>query len=152
MITLLLLITSLSAYCQKAYTFSEAKLLGVETNKLDSLYKSACHTDTSLAVFGSQQDAFIESYTDFLRSLSRYMNENGCLWSETFKGFHKIYFSKEGRVIHYLYNYRTGFSLEKEEQFHVLLNQFILQYQFPLTAGEGFAQCGSVTFEPNNSN
>lgn len=144
-----ILFSSLHVFSQKALNFGDAKKLNIETNVLDSIYQNACHVDTNQAAFGNRQEAFQAAYQNMLNSLSKFMQENGCEWEIAFKGFHKIYFTKEGKIVYFLYSYKNGFDMEKEAKFNELLNQFIATYTFPLTAPNDLAQCGSVTYVAN---
>jgi hypothetical protein len=151
-ITLTILTTILIsglAYGQKAMTFNEAKANNIRTSYLDSVYLSGMHSDTSLAVFKSNQDEYIGAYQKLLQDLGKYLKANNFMWDKPTKGFNRIYFDKNGKIDYFLYNFRPNqLTIEQEKEFDELLNKFIMDYNFPLKAQTGFAQCSPVTYMP----
>lgn len=137
------------SYGQKAMTFNEAKENGISIAHLDSIYKSGIHADTTLAVFITNQDEYIVAYKKLLHDLGAFLKENDFLWENRTKGFNRIYFDKSGKIDFFLYNFRPDqLTAEQENRFKELLNEFITNYQFSLTANIGFAQCSPVTYTP----
>jgi len=128
-------------------TFRQAEENGVRTSKLDSIYPSGLDADSTKAVFWNKQDEFIKAYQETLQALGNYLKENKFSWNKQTRCFNRIYFSKDGKVDYFLYNFSKGeLTPEKEKQFDTLLNQFIKKYKFPLTAKTGFAQCSPVRY------
>lgn len=152
--TLLTILTTLTlsylSYGQKAMTFNEAKENNIRTSYLDSIYPNAIHyTDTSLAVFKTNQDVLLSAYQKLLQDLGKHLKANDFFWDKPTKGFNRIYFNKDGKIDYFLYNFRADqLTIEQEKKFGELLNKFIIDYQFPLTAKTGFAQCSPVTYMP----
>jgi hypothetical protein len=138
------------SFAQKAMTFNEAEQSGIKISTLDSLYKSALHNDSSLAVFKDNQNEFIAAYQDLIKGLSQYLNANNFSWIKDTRCFNRIYFNKTGKIDYFLYDFQAGqLTKEKEAQFDVLLNKFIDGYQFPLKAETDFAQCSPVKYQPS---
>lgn len=116
--------------------------------RLDSLYRSAIHVDSTQAVFQDQQ-RFIDAYARMLQELGTYLHAHDFEWPGPVRGFNRIYFNADGRVDHFLYSIRPGqISAEQEARFGELLGDFVKDYRFPLPAPERFAQCGSVVYQP----
>jgi hypothetical protein len=144
---LLFLTAVFGLFPQKAMTFRQAENSGLRVSKLDSLYPSGLHTDSSQSVFHKQQDEFIAAYQSMLQDLGKYLKANGFSWEKPTAGFNRIYFNGEGTIDYFLYNFRKGeITEEKEKQFDVLLNKYIKTYKFPLKAKSGFAQCSPVKY------
>jgi len=145
------LLISCWSYAQKAMTFGEAEEQHMPARQLDSIYKSGIHSDTSLAVFKTNQQEYIDAYQHLLKELGSYLQKNDFSWPQTTKGFNRIYFDKSGKIDYFLYNFRPGqLTSEQEKRFGELLGQFIATYRFPLSASVKFAQCSPVTYVPAN--
>ncbi len=143
-----LLISTLT-FSQKAYTFEQAKEKGIRITFLDSTYKSAIHSDTSLAVFKKNSATFIKCYERMLQELGEHLKANNYEWLKPTKGFNRIYFNKTGNIDYFLYNFKPNqISVENEIKFGELLGQFIMTYQFPLNPSSNFSQCSPVTYTP----
>jgi hypothetical protein len=135
------------SYGQKSLTFDEAKQQGLSMSHLDSIYASGIHSDTTLAVFNNNEDEYISSYRQLLQDLGQYLKINNFLWENQTKGFNRIYFDKTGKIDYFLYLFRPNQLTKKEEKrFGELLEEFIQEYRFLLTADKKFAQCSPVTY------
>lgn len=146
---LMLSVLSQNSYGQKAMTFGEAEENGISISHLDSIYKSGIHSDTTLAVFITNQDEYIVAYQKLLQDLGEFLKANDFLWENRTKGFNRIYFDKSGKIDFFLYNFRPDqLTDEQENRFKELLNKFITNYRFSLNANIGFAQCSPVTYMP----
>jgi len=124
---------------------------------LDSLYKSAVHSDTSLAVFKTdlEQKALIQAYYKLLQDFSKFLSEGNFTWDKQTKVFNKVYFNTDGSIDFFLYNFMymnvktdDQLSAEKQNEFNRLLNLFILDYKIPMTAKTKFSQCGPSLYKP----
>lgn len=147
--SILLTYLTFGIFAQKALTFSEAKKIGVTIPKLDSLYQNGIHSDPKLAVF-ADQDEFYEAYRNLLQNFGKYLTKNEFFWDKTTMCFNRIYFDKNGKIDYFLYNFRPNqISEKREEEFKRLLNNFIQDYMFPLSAKVNFAQCSPVNYQPN---
>jgi hypothetical protein len=138
-------------------TFQDAIKQGLTIQHLDSIYKSAVHVDTSQAVFKTEaeQNAVYESYVKMLQDFGIFLTANNFNWEKPTKCFNKIYFSSDGTIDYFLYCFTTSgikaesqLSQEKQAEFNRLLNLFIFNYKFPLTAKTKFAQCSPATYMP----
>lgn len=137
-----------------AITFQKAEKQGLTIGKLDSIYKSAVDTNPEKAVFISpeEQKKLISAYTTLLQDLGKYLHENNFKWENPTKCFNRIYFQPNGKIDYFLYNFiqKPGdlhpISDEKRAAFDELLNAFVKNYQFKLSAPVKFAQCSPVTY------
>ncbi|KEO75265.1 hypothetical protein [Anditalea andensis] len=151
-IYLLCIFLTLTGLCygQAAMTFDEALAKGINIEKLDKEYKSGIHSDTSLAVFKNVNE-YISAYQSMLQELGKHLQEKGFKWSKPTKCFNRIYFAENGEVDYFLFNfYQDEISIEQEEIFKNLLNDFIQEYRFPIREDEKFAQCSPVNYKPVN--
>jgi len=149
-LTILILTTmSYNGYGQKAMTFAEAQKNSISISDLDNSYKSGINADSSLAVFNSNEEEYIKAYQQLLQDFGSFLKTNHFLWDNPTRGFNRIYFDKNGKIDYFLYNFPPGqLTNEQEVRFKELLNNFITNYRFTLTAEVGFAQCSPVTYMP----
>lgn len=132
---------------QQAMTFQQAEQNGIRISQLDSIYPSGLAADSTKAVFGTRQQEFVAAYQKTLQDLGRFLKSNQFSWEKQTRCFNRIYFSKEGKVDYFLYQFsKDAITPEKEKQFNVLLSRFIRDYRFPMTAATGFAQCSPVRY------
>ena len=143
-LTSLFVFIAFIAFSQLAESFDDAKTQGISP-KVDSIYQSACHRDSTKAVFPHSGE-FMVGYKDFLQKLASYLYKNGFKCGTTGMGyFNRIYFSPNGKIDYYLYKFMPGtIDSLREMEFKRLANEFIKEYQFPLTANKKFAQCSHV--------
>lgn len=154
-IILFLLTTCLQTFGQHlGLTFQSAEKQGISIKHLDSLYTSAVHTDTSLAVFKTEkeQDALQQAYIKLLQDFGKFLYENNFEWEKPTRCFNRIYINSDGTIDYFLFNF-LGKTEDKpskniEMEFQRLLNVFISDYKFSLTAKTKFAQCSSTTYMP----
>jgi hypothetical protein len=150
-----LIIAHVLVYAQHiGMTFQEAKKQGISISELDSIYKSAVHVDTSLAVFKteSEQETMFNCYVKLLQDLGKHLTDNNFKWDKPTNCFNRIYFNSDGSIDYFLFNF-LGKPEEKpseaqESEFVKLLNVFIKDYQISLTANAKFAQCSPATYMP----
>jgi hypothetical protein len=137
-----------------AITFQEAYKKGLTITHLDSIYKSAVISDTSKCVFKTEkeQEALMDAYSKLLQDLGKFLTANNFIWEKPTKCFQKIYFNPSGGVDYFLYNFlgtnEDRPSEEKQKEFEKILNLFIKDYKFPMTAKVKFAQCSSSKYLP----
>ncbi|HLG04379.1 MAG TPA: hypothetical protein VI731_12345 [Bacteroidia bacterium] len=135
-------------------TFQDAKKQGIRITLLDSVYKSAVHADTSQAIFKteSEQKELEEAYVKLLQDFGKFLTANNFTWDKPTRCFNRIYFNANGTIDYFLFNFlgkaEDKPAPEKEQEFARLLNIFIQDYKFPLTAPTKFAQCSPVTYMP----
>jgi hypothetical protein len=132
-----------------ALTVHDAAMKGLTIDHMDSTYKSAGNKDTSKAVFKTDtlQHLMYNAYVNLLKDFGKFLKENNFYWEEKTKCWNRIYFSKDGTIDYFLYNFQEQLSLGKEKEFERLLNLFIKNYQIPMTASVKFAQCSPVSYE-----
>lgn len=150
--TLILMLFSLltiHAMGQKAMTFDEALSRGLDFGELDKSYRNAVNSDPALAVFGEDQDAFMIAYQNFLQELGSFLKSNGFEWSKNTRSFNRIYFTPDGTIDYFLFNFRRGeISEDEEQEFKKLTEEFVADYTFGLTASSKFSQCSPVVYTP----
>lgn len=143
----ILVFTILHSSAQIALSLDAAQNRGIEVESLDSLYKSGVHSDPNQAVFAEEQNDYIKSYYAMLHDLSEFLNTNEFRWGGITRCFNRIYFNENGTVDYYIYEFEEGqLSVERQEEFEQLLNEFIVDYQFPLTKNVKFAQCSAANY------
>ena len=145
-----ILISTVSSNAQnKALTFKQAELEGKSYIHLDSLYKSAIHSNEELAVFKSQKEQLEvqKAYQSLIFDLSKFLSESNFRWGKTTKCFNRIYFNKKGKIDYFLYSFPEGeITNEKEREFSRLLNIFVKKKKIQLNAKEKFAQCSPIKY------
>ena len=153
-ITVLLTISFQSFGQHLGLTFQNAEKQGISIKHLDSLYVSALHTDTSLAVFKTEteQEAMQQAYIKLLQDFGKFLSDNNFKWERPTRCFNRIYFNTDGTIDYFLFNF-LGKPEDKpveniEKAFQRLLNVFISNYKFSLTAKTKFAQCSPTTYMP----
>ncbi|MFN3757527.1 MAG: hypothetical protein ACK4RM_11280, partial [Flavobacterium sp.] len=78
---------------QRGLTFQNAEKQGISIKHLDSVYISAVHTDTSLAVFKTEteQEAMQQAYIKLLQDFGKFLLENNFKWEKPTRCFNRIY-------------------------------------------------------------
>ncbi|MCG2612232.1 hypothetical protein LZZ90_12010 [Flavobacterium sp. SM15] len=153
----LVLLFSFFCYAQpKAMSFDEAKKTLFSADVLDKKYKSALHSDEQLAVFKTEKDQeqLIAAYTKLLQDFGVFLKKNDFVWEKPHRCFNRIYISKEGKIDYFLYHFNVNehepeknLTSEQMRNFKRLLNSFIRDYKFGVTAQENFAQCSPVVYK-----
>ena len=144
---LLLPISSIANSQSFSGRFQKAIDKGISITKLDSIYPSAVHSDSSKAVFKGREKEFYEGYVSMLNTLAGFLKENGFRWDKKTRCFNRVYFNSEGKINYFLFNfYPDQIESTKEQQFEKLIGDFIKTYQFPLKANSNFAQCSPVSY------
>lgn len=142
---------SLFSFGQVGLEFNEAKRLGLVD--LDSIYMSAIHSDTTKAVFKTERERenLIASYHQMLKDFGKFLSENNFEWKNKTLGFNRVYFNENGKIDYFLFSFRKSeheLTEHEHNEFQRLLNLFVKDYQFPLTADTKFVQCSPVTYLP----
>ena len=141
-------LTFSALHAQKGFRHDDAVNQGIRISELDSIYKSAIHTDPKLAVF-TDQEAVSKAYVQLLTDLGKFLASKNFEWERTVSGFNRVYFDKDGSIDYFVYSFRGDvLSPYQVSQFDQLLNEFIKNYRFPLQADVKFAQCSPVTYTP----
>lgn len=141
----------LFSFGQVGLTFNEAKHRGLVD--LDSIYIDAVHSDTTKAVFKTEKERenLITSYEQMLQDFGKFLSENNFEWKRQTRGFNRVYFNESGKVDYFLFSIRNSeheLTEEEHKEFQRLLNLFVKDYLFGLTADTKFVQCGSVIYSP----
>ncbi|HLN95831.1 MAG TPA: hypothetical protein VK183_09350, partial [Flavobacterium sp.] len=73
------------------------------------------------------------AYTKLLQDFGRHLNENRFYWDKPTRCFNRIYFSPDGTIDYFLYQFSGKTADEKpsgaqQEVFKRLLNEFIAKY------------------------
>ena len=83
LLSLLMSIALIQTYGQHvAMTFKDANSKGVSFDSVERVYKSAVHTDTSLAVFktDAEQDSLHNAYVKLLQDFGKFLKQNNFNW------------------------------------------------------------------------
>ncbi len=140
-----------------ALSIDDAEKKGITIEHLSIIYKMALDNDTSKAVFktDAQQEAMLNAYTKLLQDFGKFLSAHNFKWTKPTRGWNRIYFSTDGSIDYFLYTFPTvnvkpedQLSEEKQAEFNRLLNLFINDYKFALTAKVKFAQCSPTVYEP----
>jgi hypothetical protein len=143
LMTLGLICLAVHLNAQKAMSVKEGKKQGISLSDLDESYQNAIHSDSSKALFKNTSD-FHQEWKVFLTDVKDYIRENDFKWEQNLRLFNKVYFAKDGSIDYYFYLIRSShLTKEQKQRFKELLNEFISDYKFPLTADVNFTQCGS---------
>lgn len=137
---------------QSAMSFQSAESQGISIEELDKTYMSAVHVDPTLAVFKSEEEQMKlqQAYYALLQDLGNFLAENDFQWEQPTRCFNRIYFNEDGTIDYFLFNFvgkaESAPSAAVQDNFEALLNRFVQDYTFPLTADRKFAQCSPATF------
>lgn len=137
-----------------AMPIEDAKNNGIIIHKLDSLYQSAIHVDTTKAVFNTQESQIKmkTAYVQMLNDFGQFLKENNYIWPKATHCFNRIYFAEDGSINYFLYQFKGKDedlpSAEQQLAFQKLLSQFVLYYKIGISANKKFAQCSPVTYKP----
>lgn len=135
-------------------SFKEAKEQGIVMKHLDSLYVSAIHSDTAKAVFKTEteHESLQQQYYKLLKDLGNFLSQNNFDWEKPTRCYNRIYFNADGSIDYFLFNFvgkpENKPIEEKQIEFKRLLNLFIKDYKFDLTAKTKFSQCSPTTYMP----
>lgn len=134
----------------KCFPWSEVEKSGVTLNELDSIYTDAGNVDTTmLTAFKGRDDELRKAWIKLFQDISAFLWKNDFKWDSPTQCFNVFYFDKEGTVDYYFYHIKD---FDKTDEFEKLMNDFIKDYKFPLTAEMKFKQCGSSIFQDKKEN
>ena len=142
---LALLFTSL-CNAQTAIAFTDVEKLGTTVKQLDETYKAALGQNGVFTTDADQQK-LTTAYTDYLSAFSEFLSKNNFKW-EAINNlcFNRIYMAPDGKIDYYLYQFKTPITPEMEKEFSRLLNIYIKENKFGITASVKFSQCSPVMF------
>ncbi len=138
-----------ASHAQKVIKFEDAEKQGIGYMHLDSIYKSALHANVNLAVFKTavQQQSLTVAYGKFIQNLGAFLKGNNFKWDKPTRCYNRIYMNADGTVEYFLYHFTANdVPHDKEQQFNILLTQFVKDNKFGITANEKFAQCSPVKY------
>ncbi|TND07961.1 MAG: hypothetical protein FD123_2769 [Bacteroidetes bacterium] len=134
---------------QQCMTFQELNKNENRMAKLDSLFPSAVAGDTANKIFpGKLQQEFQAAWGNYFSGLFQYLADNGLVWGEQTYCFNKIYFSPDGSVQYWLFNFRQADRIhpDLQDQYHALITSYSKTHKIKIKAGSFFSQCASVDF------
>jgi hypothetical protein len=134
---------------QDCMTFQEYSSNGEKVSDLDSLYPTAINIDTTIAVFHGRMPEFYEAWASLLKDFGKYLSAHDFEWNKSTHCFNKVYFSKDGTIDKFLFNFKPGaIDKEKQVEFGKLLNSFTKDYKLKINsaADKDFSQCGGVNY------
>lgn len=136
----------------KIMHFGDPEDAGITVKQLDAQFKSAIHSDTTLAVFKSKDDQsrLISSYRDFLKAMGMYLRKSAFEWEEPLRLFNRFYFNPQGEVAYYVYNFQgpSARIAEKDrDKFEEVISAFFKTHTLGIKASRPYAQCSPVTFQ-----
>ncbi|HEY0261481.1 MAG TPA: hypothetical protein VGB95_00525 [Chitinophagales bacterium] len=118
----------------------------------DSIYPGAFHKDSTKSVFHTDEEfeKMNTEYTTLLQSLGKFLKANNYKWTKETKMWQRFYFSPEGKTDYVVYIFRGKAeeqpTTEQKMEFNRLLNLFIQDYQFGMTAKSKFSQCSPSVY------
>jgi hypothetical protein len=92
-------------------------------------------------------EEFVNAYYQLLLDFGKFLSANDFHWKQTTRCWNRIYFNKDGKVDYFLYQFNSELSDEMKTRFDILLNEFIKDYQLPITAEVPFSQCSPVNYQ-----
>jgi len=136
-----------TAKAQLAMSLSMANQQGISTATLDGMYKSGVHSNPDSAVFNESQNEYIKAYYSMLQDINSYLNTNSFRWGGSTRCYNRIYFKEDGTIEYFIYDFEDGdISTERQDEFDQLLNEFIVDYKFPLSKDLKFSQCSPANY------
>ena len=134
-------------YGQTALSFDEAEKQGIRTKSLDSIYSDAMGNERGTPVF-EDSDEVSKAWYQLIQDISSFLLKREEMRQVNIKIFQRVYFNKDGKVDYYLYKITNLEELTNEQvqQIADLLNEFVKDYQFSLSADKDFVQCGRADF------
>lgn len=151
LVLILLVFVSMNVVAQPmAAPFNQAKSAGIVKEQLDTSYPVAIDTtDPAKSVFNGQEKRFQLNYVGMLKTLNAFLEKNGFNWKDgETKCFNGIYFSADGKIDYFLFNfYPNEIQSDQEKEFHKLLSEFVKSYKFPLSASSKFSVSGPVAYK-----
>ena len=157
-LTALLLVLISFSYAQEipqkgAMTFKTADSLGLTNEYLTPKYRSAMYREDgySAPLFTvADERKLAASCQSMLQYLLTYLKQNGFIWERPTECRNKIYFSKDGGIDYFLYEF-TGRvkkrpTKAKQQEFNRLLNLFIKDYKMSYKTSINYSHPINVTY------
>lgn len=118
-------------------------------SQLDSNYRNATPDGKGNEAFkGKKGKKFEKAWGDYFSALMQYFADHDLVWGDPTYCFNKIYFSKDGKVDHWFFNFKKADNIpaDKQEKYFNLINEYIKTHPIKIKAKVNFTQCASVTF------
>lgn len=133
---------------QKVMRLADARTIGLTTEHMDSLYKSAFNVqDSTKAAFPDRMDEFMVEFEKVLHAMGDRFNKEGFKFGKDTRLTYRSFFAADGKMEAFHYYLKEPMSAEQEETFRRILEGFVDEYRFPMKADVPFRQCGTVTFK-----
>lgn len=149
---LIALMYSCNSKKTKIITFKEALKMETNIDEFARDYKSAIHIDTALSVFkdSNEIDKMNLAYDSFMNEFDRFLKLNDFKWRFKTRCFQKVLFDSDGTIEYIFYGFLGDAPFiptpVEEKRFRLLLNKFVKNYKFPISAKTKFSQCSTNTF------
>jgi len=131
-------------------SFQEAQKKNIKIEDIEKQYRNAIDTPPNASVFKDEQ--LQPAYTKLLQDLGKFLSKNNFKWEKKTKCFQRIYFNNDGTIDYFIFNFlgkpEDQPSTEKQAEFGKLVNQFVQDYKFSLSAKVKFAQCSPTSYMP----
>jgi hypothetical protein len=127
-------------------TFQNAERFGIKVKQLDSLYLNAIPSATYEGVFKGSKD-FDIAWGKFYKDLLDFMAGQGLKWSKPQDCFNKVYFTKDGVVEHWFFNFPLADNVPADIQikYRKIVEEFSKDHKIKIKADKNFSQCATVT-------
>lgn len=150
-IIIILVLIPLKSFSQHiGMSFQEAQKKSLKIEDIEKNYKNAVDTPPAESVF--KQEELQPAYTKLLQDLGAFLSKNNFKWEKKTKCFQRIYFNNDGAIDYFIFNFlgkpEDQPSSEKQAEFGKLVNQFVQDYKFSLSAKVKFAQCSPTYYMP----
>lgn len=133
---------------QKVMRLVDARDIGLTTEHMDSLYRSAFNMqDSTDRAFPGREDAFLELWPGTLQALGGYLHRQGFRHPQDIPITYRIFFATDGRIEHFHYAIREAIDPALEQRFQQSVEQFTDDYAFPMKPVGRFKQCGKMVLQ-----
>ncbi len=146
-----LLFTSLTSFSQHvSMSIQQVREKNIKIEDIEKNYKNAIDTPPAESVFKAEE--LQPAYQKLLQDFNTFLSKNNFKWEKKTKCFQRIYFNNDGTIDYFIYNFlgkpEDQPSAEKQAEFGKLLNQFVQDYKFALSAKVKFTQCSPTSYMP----
>lgn len=97
-------------------------------------------------VFKGRDEEWKKCWIDLMQALNLYMQKKGLKLTGRNACFNRIYFSKEGAIVAYLYRL-NGFTPAQEKVFDEQIFNFLIEQKVPIKTEWNYWQYGTLRFE-----
>jgi hypothetical protein len=122
----------------------------IKIEDIEKNYKNAIDTPPAESVFKTEE--LQPAYEKLLKDFSAFLFQKNFKWERKTKCFQRIYFNTDGTIDYFIFNFlgkpEDQPSPEKQTEFEKLVNLFVQDYKFALSAKVKFAQCSPTSYMP----